>query len=142
MTPQVQFEQLNGSDCLQLLIIRLAAEVVMVKHDLTVGVASECAIDALSERAFREFSLHPNALACRVTRATQRLVFCGWASQAYPQDFLSLHRCESRLHGRCSAGLWRVKLCDDAVPIHLVRPKRCRTKPRREAAEPGPQGFR
>ena len=73
MSPQVQ---LNGSDCSQLLTIGFTAEAAAVKHDLTVGVASECAIDTPRARALRKFSLSRNALGCRVTRVTQRSVFC------------------------------------------------------------------
>ena len=52
------------------------AEVVIVKHDLTVDLASECTFDVSNDRARRKSSLRHNALTHRVTRVTQHSVFC------------------------------------------------------------------
>jgi hypothetical protein len=48
----------------------------MVKHDLTVDVASECTFEVSSDRAFRKSSLFHSALARCVTRVAHLSVFC------------------------------------------------------------------
>ena len=58
-----------------------ADEVAVVKHDLTIGIASECAIEASSDPRLRESSLNYNALARAVTCVTQRSGFCCGASK-------------------------------------------------------------
>ena len=62
----------------------------MVKHDLTVRVARECAIGPRSDRALRNFSLRLNALARRVTRTTQRSAFYGGLSQVIHRIFRAI----------------------------------------------------
>src|SRR5690242_9477744 len=68
--PPSTVEQSNGSDCSQLSAIRLAADGAMVKHDLTIRVASRCAIDVSSDLPLRKSLLICNALVPAVTRVT------------------------------------------------------------------------
>jgi hypothetical protein len=52
----------------------------MVKHDLTVRVEPEAAVDVPSDPILRKFVLSYNVLIRAVTRVTQHSVFCGGAS--------------------------------------------------------------
>ena len=67
--------------------IRLAADGAMVKHDLTIRVASGCAIDVSSDPPLRKSLLICNALVPAVTRVTQRSIFSGRSKLNYPQIF-------------------------------------------------------
>src|SRR5262245_49038864 len=62
-------------DCSPLSFIRLAVEVAMVKHDLTIDVAHLTASRAQGNSSPRKLLLFHKELAYRVTRVTQRFGF-------------------------------------------------------------------